>query len=123
MKKAKNQYQQRIRASSVQKIFVLLFSTHPLRFYSTLTGYFCVRVLHQSTIPTLMRRVSAKNTSVNQQHLVKYTQRVYIIVPIKDNCAIYYYFVNKRQWGIGHRAWGMERMLLDIERALKIERL
>ncbi|MBD0264029.1 MAG: hypothetical protein ICV78_15245 [Tolypothrix sp. Co-bin9] len=49
-----------------------------------------------------MRRVSAKNTSVNQQHLVKYTQRVYIIVPVNRNCAIYYYFVKKGQW-----AWGM----------------
>jgi hypothetical protein len=63
-----------------------------------------------------MRRVSAKNKSVNQQHLVKYTQRVYIIVPVKGNCAIYYYFVNKghgasgighRASGMGHRAWGI----------------
>jgi hypothetical protein len=54
-----------------------------------------------------MRRVSAENKSVNQQHLVKYTQRVYIIVPVKGNCAIYYYFVNTnliKDWGIVPKA-------------------
>jgi hypothetical protein len=54
-----------------------------------------------------MRRVSAGNTSVNQQHLVKYTQRVYIIVPVKDNCAIYYYFVKEKRLGHGGvEEWG-----------------
>ena len=77
------------------------------RFYSTLAGYFCVRALHQSIRQTLMRRVSAGNTSVNQQHLVKYTQRVYIIVPVKDNCAIYYYFVKEKRLGHGGvEEWG-----------------
>ncbi len=41
-----------------------------------------------------MRLVSAENKSVNQQHLVKYTQRVYIIVLVKGDCAIYYFFIN-----------------------------